>query len=132
MEPTLGDTTPATTSDDGTKVSGGVTLGSRCPVIDKALTEADPKFVNKDMQEIHNHWQNCRQQWLKTKNEGDDARGNMEYAQIPTDHRHREYLKSKILRSTRGPYREFENYHSLQEVIELYEEIWFDESSDYF
>jgi hypothetical protein len=60
------------------------------------------------------------------------VRGNVEYSKIPDEHRYRELLKNKILRSTKGPYSEFDNFYLLQDVIELYEEIWFDESNDYF
>lgn len=70
MEPNPGDTIPATTSEEETKTAGTVVLGSRCKPIQKALSEKEPKFEEKDMQEIHNHWQNCRHQWLKVSTIG--------------------------------------------------------------
>ncbi len=85
MEPNLGDTAPATTSEDGAKAYESVVLGSKSKNIVRALTEESPEFVESDMQEIHNHWQATRRKWLnvryfpkfQTKNDGNDVRGNM-------------------------------------------------------
>lgn len=60
-----------------------------------------------------------------------DVRGNIDYAPLPTDLKTREGIKTNILSNVRGPFREFENYYALADVVRLYDELW-EEQADVF
>ena len=85
--------------------------------------------TEKDVQEIHTRWDRWRQKWLDTKNPGNDAKDGIECEPLPTEGREIRKIKD-IMRSTRGPYSPFKCYYALEEVIDIYMEIWFEESSD--
>ena len=111
--------------------------------------------TEKDVQEIHTRWDRWRQKWLDTKNPGNDpcfriwiivfllfnyylvayiypsndAKDGIDCEPLPTEGREIRKIKD-IMRSTRGPYSSFKCYYALEEVIDIYMEIWFEESSD--
>lgn len=69
---------------------------------------------------------------LQSYNPGHDARENMDYKPLPECLKFRDWVKQKILKSVTPPFREFDNFYSLQDIVNLYHEILVDESVDYF
>lgn len=58
-------------------------------------------------------------------------RGSIQSKPVPVDQfdPERKGLR-KIMKSVQGPYPRFNNYYPLEEIIDLYMEIWYDSDSD--
>ena len=79
-------------------------------------------------EEQHVAWEKRRQEWLGTYREGEDARGKRSSAPLPEDQKALSDIKM-VLKAWAGPYPSFRHYYPLEEVIDLYMEVWYDDSS---
>ena len=59
-----------------------------------------------------------------------DVRGDTKSKEVPEDEGdpERRYVR-KIMKSQSGPYQRFDYYYALEDVIDLYMEIWYDSDS---
>lgn len=64
---------------------------------------------------------------IQTKNTTEpDVREGVKKTSLPVDMKERERIE-EIMRSTRAPYDGFRNYYDLDEVIDAYMDIWYDD-----
>ena len=65
------------------------------------------------------------------KDSADDVRGKTQNRNVPIEQYdpERKSLK-KTMKSVQGPYLKFNYYYPLEEIIDLYMEIWYDDDSD--
>ena len=77
---------------------------------------------------MHATWEERRKAWLSTKVPGDDVRGETKSSAIPGNKKEVRYIKD-IMRSVQSPYPPFRNYYQLEDVVDLYMEVWYEDSS---
>ena len=87
-------------------------------------------FTENDVKDISHHWQKWRSKWLKQKYNKDDVRENLDYSPIPNELKEREVIKN-ILRNKVTPWRAFDYYYDLTDIIELFREMWFDDEPEF-
>ena len=117
--------------ENTTQEESDVEVGTPSKFTDRAFNSLNQKkLTTEDVKEIYNHWYRCRNKWLTQSNICDDIRDNIDYSPVPKELKEREAIKS-ILKCKKPPYREFDFFYSLEEIIEMYKEIWFDELDDY-
>jgi hypothetical protein len=68
---------------------------------------------------------------MERKPKDPDVRGSILSKAIPVepDNTERRHIK-RIMKSVQGPYPKFTAYYPLEEVIDLYMEIWYKDDSD--
>ena len=88
--------------------------------------------------EYTTHWQQERLKWLHPEEEDsqdskDSSVNSEDYMDFPFESDKIEDIK-QILKANRRPYGKFEGYLSLEDIIEQYMYIWFEEttSSDWY
>ena len=76
-------------------------------------------------------WAKQRTAWLETKNKANDVRGSTKSKSLPEDNMNAERRSVKhTMKSVQAPYERFQHYYSLEEAVDAYMEIWYEDSSD--
>jgi hypothetical protein len=80
--------------------------------------------------EYTTHWQQERLKWLQSEEENsqDSSVNSEDYMDFPFELDKIDDIK-QILKANRRPYGKFEGYLSLEDIIEQYMYIWFEETT---
>lgn len=100
---------------------------------------------NYTSEAVQARWEKSRQEWVNVsdettddcqsdknlgKNNENDARGTEKTSTISPDPENLERRQIKrIMKSLQGPYDRFKHHYPLEEVVDIYMEIWYDSSS---
>jgi hypothetical protein len=79
---------------------------------------------------VASRWNQQRQAWLQAVVKEPNAHGDIKTKLIPEDHSDPERKRAKrTMKSMSPPYYKFTNYYPLEDIIDLYMQIWYDDSS---
>ena len=79
---------------------------------------------------VNNRWDQYRKAWLSNKNTGADVHDGIPRRNISDDHDDLDGKRvKKTMNSMAPPYPKFPAYYPLEDTIDLYMNIWYDDSS---
>eukprot|EP00824_Muranothrix_gubernata_P025442 TRINITY_DN817_c0_g1_i2.p1 TRINITY_DN817_c0_g1~~TRINITY_DN817_c0_g1_i2.p1 ORF type:complete len:141 (-),score=12.96 TRINITY_DN817_c0_g1_i2:153-575(-) len=95
---------------------------------EKIQAENEPK--EDSPRTIHLRWEKMRVQWMNKKETERDTPYKCASRPVPTEKRELRNIV-ETMRSYIPPYEAFPAFYKLQDVIDLYEQIWYEEDSDF-